>query len=71
MKKIKNLLTMALICIGFVAQAGTNVPSDPKATPEVVQLYQKMLKLQTKGMMFGHQDALVYGTSWYAKVWTQ
>lgn len=58
---------MMLLCVGLVAQAGKSVPSDPKATPEVVKLYQNMLSLQHKGMMFGHQDALAYGTSWYAE----
>ena len=58
---------MVFVCIGLAAQAGRAVPSDPKATPDVVKLYQKMLNLQHKGMMFGHQDALAYGTSWYAE----
>ncbi|NEW84382.1 MAG: hypothetical protein GZ094_18725 [Mariniphaga sp.] len=58
---------MVFVFIGFTAQAGKVVPSDPKATPEAIKLYQKMLRLQHKGMMFGHQDALAYGTSWYAE----
>jgi mannan endo-1,4-beta-mannosidase len=64
---MKNLIIILLLCAGMAAQAGKPVPSDPKATPEAVKLYRSMLKLQHKGLMFGHQDALVYGTSWYAK----
>ncbi|HAH23732.1 MAG TPA: beta-mannosidase [Prolixibacteraceae bacterium] len=62
---MKNLLIALLICIGIAAQAAKPVPSDPKATAETIKLYQKMLKLQSKGMMFGHQDDLPYGTTWY------
>lgn len=64
---MKNLLLIFLICIGLAVVAAQPVPSDPKATPEAVGLYQKMMKLQLEGLMFGHQDAFAYGTSWYAK----
>jgi len=62
---MKNLLIALLLCAGMAVQAKKPVPSDPKATAETVKLYQKMLQLQTKGMMFGHQDDLPYGTKWY------
>jgi len=58
---------MLLIFTCLSAQAGKPVPSDLKATSEAVKLYQKMLELQHKGIMFGHQDALAYGTSWYGE----
>ena len=61
---MKNLLILLLLCAEIAVQAGKPVPSDPKATIEAVKLYQKMLKLQQKGMMFGHQDDLAYGTHW-------
>ncbi len=63
---MKNLLFILLLCIGLGSSAAKPVPSDPKATPETVKLYQKMMGLQHKGMMFGHQDDMAYGTSWYA-----
>lgn len=63
---MKISLIAIFICIVVTVQAAKTKPSDPKATPEAVKLYQKMLSLQDKGMMFGHQDALAYGTSWYA-----
>ena len=62
---MKNLLIALLLCAGIAVQAGKPVPSDPKATAETIKLYQKMLQLQSKGMMFGHQDDLPYGTTWY------
>jgi hypothetical protein len=64
---MKNQLLILLLCFGLTMQAAKPVPSDPKATPEAVKLYQKMLKMESKGMMFGHQDAFAYGTRWYAQ----
>jgi len=64
---MKKLLIILLIVTSMTTFAARVQPSDPKATPEAVKMYQEMLKLQQKGMMFGHQDALAYGTSWYAE----
>jgi len=64
---MKNQLLILLLCFGLTTQAAKPVPSDPKATPEAVKLYQKMLKMESKGMMLGHQDAFAYGTRWYAQ----
>lgn len=64
---MKNLLLLLFIAWGLWAQATQPIPSDPKATPEAVKLYQKLMKLEHKGMMFGHQDAFAYGTTWYAQ----
>ena len=64
---MKNLFLILFLFIGLATFAAKPVPSDPKATPEAVKLYQKMMKLQHKGMMFGHQDDMAYGTTWYAK----
>ena len=64
---MKNLLLILIMCTGLVTSAAKPFPSDPKSTPEAVKLYRNMLKLQHKGLMFGHQDAFAYGTSWYAE----
>jgi mannan endo-1,4-beta-mannosidase len=64
---MKNLLLILLLCSGLATYATLPVPSDPKATPEAVKLYQKMMELQHKGLMFGHQDDMAYGTSWYSQ----
>lgn len=61
---MKNILLLVLLIIGFSASAGKPKPSDKKATPETIKLYQNLLKLQKKGLMFGHQDALAYGHDW-------
>ena len=63
---MKNLLFIVLVFAGLTSAAAKPHPSDLKATSGAVKLYQKMLKLQHKGLMFGHQDAFAYGTSWYA-----
>jgi len=65
--KMKNLLTILLILVSLATYAAKPKPSDPKSTIEAVKLFQKMLSLQDKGLMFGHQDAFAYGTSWYAE----
>ncbi|HEX8460845.1 MAG TPA: glycosyl hydrolase [Segetibacter sp.] len=40
-------------------------PADPKATKETVALFRSMWKLQQKGVMYGHQDDLMYGRTWW------
>lgn len=39
-------------------------PTDPLATKETVALYNNLKRLLSKGIMFGHQDALAYGVDW-------
>lgn len=62
---MKTLIILFLLVASLIGNAAQPVPSDPKATPEAVQLFQKMMKLQHQGMMFGHQDDMAYGTNWY------
>jgi len=64
---MKKILIILLVFLNLGALGAKPIPSDPKATPEATKLYQRMLKLQDKGLMFGHQDAFAYGTSWYAE----
>ncbi|MBC7848564.1 MAG: beta-mannosidase, partial [Chitinophagaceae bacterium] len=40
------------------------LPIDPKATVETINLYRNLKKLMSKGIMFGHQDDLAYGYNW-------
>lgn len=61
---MKPILTSGLILVAFTVFAANNKPADPKATPETVNLYQNLMKLQHNGMMFGHQDDLAYGHGW-------
>ncbi len=59
-------LTAFLFCLILFSATSFSkvVPTDPKATKETVKLYQNLMKLQQKGLMFGHQDALPYGNGW-------
>ena len=41
------------------------VPADKNATPETVMLFQSMWRLQQEGVMYGHQDDLMYGRTWW------
>jgi mannan endo-1,4-beta-mannosidase len=43
------------------------VLADIHALPQTVALYERMLKLMNKGIMFGHQDDPAYGHSWYGE----
>jgi mannan endo-1,4-beta-mannosidase len=43
----------------------TIAPADPKATKETVALFRSLWKLQQKGIMYGHQDDLMYGRTWW------
>jgi hypothetical protein len=56
--------TIFLFFILSVSYSFAVKPTDPKATPETVKLYQNLMKHQSKGLMFGHQDALAYGEGW-------
>lgn len=63
-----NRITCVLIvCFFFVLslKAQDYKPADKKATPEAVALYNKLMKLQKKGIMYGHQDDLMYGYGWW------
>lgn len=59
---MKNLFLSILVITPFFCLS--QKPTDPKATPETVKLYQNLMKLKDKGLMFGHQDALAYGEGW-------
>ena len=46
------------------AYAQQHALMDKKATTETKNLYKNLFKLMDKGIMFGHQDDLAYGTKW-------
>lgn len=56
-----------LIFAGFllIAAVGFANPADPEATPEAQALYDRLWKIQQKGIMYGHQDDLMYGHTWW------
>lgn len=40
-------------------------PTDPQVTPEAKDLFYRLLKLQDIGVMYGHQDDLMCGSTWW------
>ena len=54
-----------IILFTACSQTTTKKPADPNATPEAVDLFNRLFKLQDKGVMYGHQDDLMYGHFWW------
>lgn len=61
------LLTAIAMMMGIGASAQEWKPADPNATPEAVKLFNRLKKIQEKGTMYGHQDDLVTGRTWWAE----
>ena len=40
-------------------------PANPQVTPEAHDFFYRLQKLQDKGVMYGHQDDLMYGHHWW------
>jgi mannan endo-1,4-beta-mannosidase len=59
MKHLLTSLIFTLVTLALTAQ------TDPGATPETKNLYRNLGKLESRGLMFGHQDDLQYGYGWY------
>jgi mannan endo-1,4-beta-mannosidase len=51
-----------LICSSSGKSPG---PADKKATKETVNLFRSLFELQKRGIMYGHQDDLMYGRTWW------
>lgn len=63
--KNKNLLIIILLCLFALPVFSQKMQLvDKKATVETKNLYQNLIKLMNKGIMFGHQDDLAYGVEW-------
>jgi mannan endo-1,4-beta-mannosidase len=63
-----KVLNLALVLMTFSAGCfGQKLPfpSDKKATKETIILFQSLYDLKNKGIMFGHQDDLMYGYTWW------
>jgi len=62
--------TIILTCILASLSAGSFSqslpgPSDKKATKETVALFRSLYNMKNEGIMYGHQDDLMYGYSWW------
>jgi mannan endo-1,4-beta-mannosidase len=64
MKKIALLFILILFATGSYSQTLPR-PADKKATKQTVALFQSLYELKNKGVMYGHQDDLMYGTTWW------
>ncbi|HLN54827.1 MAG TPA: glycosyl hydrolase [Bacteroidales bacterium] len=59
------LLLILTVLIQTVSGQKMPVPSDKKATKETIALFQSMYRLKARGVMYGHQDDLMYGSTWW------
>ena len=64
--KIVTLIAAVFFCSELLL-AQTWKPADPEATPEAIALMQRLQQLQQKGIMYGHQDDLLYGFDWWGE----
>lgn len=64
MKKFNLSILLTLIPVLIFGEK-LPVPADKKATKETVKLFQALYELKNKGVMYGHQDDLMYGTTWW------
>jgi mannan endo-1,4-beta-mannosidase len=64
MKTFNLTLTLALLTFCVFGQK-PSLPADNKATKETVVLFQSLNDLKNKGVMYGHQDDLMYGFNWW------
>jgi len=64
---MRNLNVFVLLAFFALCsfKAKLPVPADKKATKETVRLFQSLYELKNKGVMYGHQDDLMYGSTWW------
>lgn len=64
MKKLLFLLS-AIVTVTTLYGQKLPSPADKKATKETVALFRSLYQLKSRGVMYGHQDDLMYGTTWW------
>ena len=64
MKLLNSLLLLAFMTMSSSGETLPK-PADKKATKETVNLFRALYELQNKGIMYGHQDDLIYGSTWW------
>ena len=64
---MRSLVLSAFFSIFILSSCSDGLlrPADKKATRETVNLFKSMWELQQKGLMYGHQDDLMYGHTWW------
>lgn len=61
----KFLVGILFLMFGISSIAQVWQPADPEATEEAKQLFSRLIKIQEKGTMYGHQDDLMTGNTWW------
>jgi mannan endo-1,4-beta-mannosidase len=64
MKLLNVALVLSFLTLNVFGQI-LPLPADKKATKETIILFQSLYDLKNKGVMYGHQDDLMYGYNWW------
>jgi len=64
MKTLKSIAFILILTL-FGCAEKLPVPADKKATKETINLFKSLRELQQTGIMYGHQDDLMYGFKWW------
>ena len=64
MKSLYAFLLLIVLAMGSLSGKEPS-PADKKATKETVYLFRSLFRLQNMGVMYGHQDDLMYGSNWW------
>ena len=64
---MRSFFPLIFAAAAFASASCTKSPSpaDRLATNETVTLFRSLYKLQNEGVMYGHQDDLMYGRTWW------
>ena len=68
---MRNSILIPIVCVVVACSSSSSThyqAADPQATPEANTLFKRLMKLQEKGVMYGHQDDLMYGSTWWYEV---
>ena len=64
---MRSFIPLIFAAAAFASGSCAKLPSpaDKLATKETVTLFRSLYKLQNEGVMYGHQDDLMYGRTWW------
>jgi mannan endo-1,4-beta-mannosidase len=63
--KVFNLSMVMIVLTTVSFGQSLPLPADKKATREAVALFQSLYQLKNNGFIYGHQDDLMYGFTWW------
>jgi len=64
MKTFNLAILLTVLALGSFGQK-LPLPADKNATRETVTLFRSLYDLKNQGVMYGHQDDLMYGYTWW------